>query len=235
MKKYITLILTILVVLCSSVVVYAENGQNNVSGTASDSNAEYFDESIGSDSEIILDNRQNMELPEQTVVYTDSEIVYDIEFPESIGTYALNEDDYNSSGTVGYALNNSVYGGSYNSTILSIWNGLIQNNVGKDYVAYRADQYNYYIFFGEDFEYNNGRFSGTGTYYKLNTQQNAYNFTVGTDTFSVNVNGAYLYTNVTGNYPALDNDRGLIYEQIQAILLIALLSFNVLRWIFINR
>lgn len=165
----------------------------------------------------------------------DSALEHVFEFPESIGTYALNEDEYNSPDVGTYALNNSVYSGSYNSTILSIWNGLIQNNVGKDYVAYRADQYTYYIFFGEDFVYNSGRFSGSGTYYRLNTQLNAYSFVVGSDSFSVNVNGSYLYTNVTGDFPTLDNDRGLIYEQIQTIVLIALLAFSVLRWIFINR
>lgn len=181
------------------------------------------------------------ELPESegldvlSVSQGDSAIEYVLEFPQSIGTYAVNEDEYNTPLAGTYALNNNVYAGSYNSTILSIWNGLIQNNVGKDYVAYRADQYNYYIFFGEDFEYNSGRFSGSGTYYRLNTQQNAYDFTVGSDSFSVNVNGAYLYTNVTDNYPALDNDRGLIYEQIQTIAMLALLGFGVLRWIFLNK
>lgn len=181
------------------------------------------------------------ELPESEVVNVpsvssgDTFIEYVVEFPESIATYDLNEDEYNSPNIGTYALNNSVYAGSYNSTILSIWNGLIQNNVGKDYVAYRADQYNYYIFFGENFDYNSGRFSGSGTYYRLNTQQNAYGFDIGNDSFSVNVNGSYLYTNVTDDFPALDNDRGLIYEQIQTIAIISLLGFNVLRWIFINR
>lgn len=190
---------------CSSLVVFAE------------------------ESETIIEQENILEQPVPEEIVSNEIIV---EFPESFGTYAINEDDYNSPEIMPYALNNNVYAGSYNSTILSIWNGLIQNNVGKDYLAYRSSQYQYYIFFGEDFSYSNGRFTGSGTYYSLNTQSNGYNYGVGKDSFSVNVSDAYVYTNVTSDFPALDNDRGLIYEQIQAVLLIALLSFNVLRWIF---
>lgn len=237
MRKYFLILLSILLFVSSSLAVFATDGVENEIIPENNPPIEYTVESNESNEEIILEDDLS-----ETGSDVSSDPVEDItvneyilDFPDSIGTYSLNEDDYNAPDVVPYALNNNVYAGSYNSTILSIWNGMIQNNVGKDYVAYRSSQYVYYIFFGENFEYSNNRFSGTGDYYSLNTQSNTYDFTKGYDSFSVNVSNGYLYTNVTGDYPALDNDRGLIYEQIQTIILIALLSFNVLRWIFINK
>lgn len=163
------------------------------------------------------------------------EVNYVAEFPDAIGTYQLNEDDYNYSEFGTYAVNGDVYAGSYNSTIISLWNGLLNNNVGKDYIGFRSSQYEYYIFFGEDFTVNGDRFSGSGSYYYLNTYGNAYGYTFGTDSFSIDASSGYLYTNVSPDYPSLDNDRGLIYEHIQTVMLIALLAFYVLRWIFIRK
>lgn len=179
---------------------------------------------------------QELEVIEEVteeVTEQDSVVEYNIEFPDQIVTYQANEDDYNFADYGTYAVNGDVYAGSYNSTILSIWNGLLSNNVGKDYVAFRSSQYQYYIFFGEDFEVSGTRFSGTGNYYALNTYSNSYGYTFGSDSFSVDCSEGYLYTNVSEDFPSLDNDRGLIYEHVQTVLLIALLAFAVLRWIFI--
>ena len=175
------------------------------------------------------------EVVDETVSESGPVVEYSVEFPESIGTYALNEDEYNFSGVSTYAVTGDVYAGSYNSTILSLWNGLLSNNVGKDYVGYRSSQYEYYIFFGENFVYSGDTFSGSGSYYYLNTYGNGYGYQHGTDSFSVSVPSGYLYTNVSPDFPSLDNDRGLIYEQLQTVLLIALLAFYVLRWIFIRQ
>lgn len=170
-----------------------------------------------------------------TVSSGDQVVEYVVEFPESIATYSLNEDEYNFNQVSTYAVNSDVYAGSYNSTIISIWNGLLSNNVGKDYVAYRASQYEYYIFFGEDFRVSGTTFSGSGSYYYLNTYSNGYNYTYGTSDFTVDVSSGYLYTNVSPDFPSLDNDRGLIYEQIQTVLLIALLGIAVLRRILVRK
>lgn len=170
-----------------------------------------------------------------TVSSGDQVVEYVVEFPESIATYSVNEDEYNYSEISTYAVNSDVYAGSYNSTIISIWNGLLNNNVGKDYVAYRASQYEYYIFFGEDFQVSGSTFSGSGSYYYLNTYSNGYSYSYGSSDFSVDVSSGYLYTNVSPDFPSLDNDRGLIYEQIQTVLLIALLGIAVLRRILVRK
>ena len=170
-----------------------------------------------------------------TVSSGDQVAQYVVEFPESIATYDLNEDDYNFNQVSTYAVNSDVYAGSYNSTIISIWNGLLNNNVGKDYVAYRASQYEYYIFFGEDFQVSGSRFSGSGSYYYLNTYGNGYGYSYGSNSFTLDASEGYLYTNVSPDFPSLDNDRGLIYEQIQTVLLIALLGIAVLRRILVRK
>ena len=149
--------------------------------------------------------------------------------------YEVNPDDYNGSMISTFAMNADVYNGSYNSTVLTLWNGLLSNNIGKDYIAYRASQYEYYIWFGEDFEASGNTFTGSGTYYCLNTYSSTYYLTTGSDSFTVDSGQNYLYTNVSAGYPALADERGLLYEQIQTVLLTALLFFGVFKWIFTGR
>lgn len=179
--------------------------------------------------------KENEVFDDESTKESNQVIEYVLEFPESIATYEVNEDDYNFNEISTYAVNGDVYAGSYNSTMITLWNGLLNNNVGKDYVAFRSGQYDYYIFFGEDFTCSGSRFFGSGRYYHLNTYSNGYGFSFGYDSFNIDASGAYLYTNISPDYPSLENDRGLIYEQIQTVLLIALLFSGVFKWIFTGR
>lgn len=154
---------------------------------------------------------------------------------EPVPVYQLNPDDYNGSLISTFAINGNVYRGSYNSTIISLWNGLLQNNIGKDYLAYRASQYEYYIFFGEGFEYSSGEFTGSGTYHYYNTYGNQYDYDVGSDSFSVNPGSNYVYTNVSSDFPGLEVERGLLYEQIQIVILGSVLFIIMFKWIFAGR
>ena len=154
---------------------------------------------------------------------------------EPVPVYQLNPDDYNGSLISTFAINGNVYSGSYNSTIISLWNGLLQNNIGKDYLAYRASQYEYYIFFGEGFEYSGGEFTGSGTYHYYNTYGNKYGYDVGSDSFSVDPGSNYVYTNVCSDFPGLEVERGLLYEQIQIVMLGSVLFIIMFKWIFSGR
>ena len=147
-------------------------------------------------------------------------------------TYVVNPDDYNSSGASLMAINDGAYAGSYNSTALSLWQGLVDNNVGKQYVAYRAGQYEYVIIFGEDFGITETGFNGYGKIYTLNTYGQGFTYSISEDYFNVSTNNYYVYTNVVGDYPALGGGIYDVYEQIQTVLLFALLFFGVVRWIF---
>ena len=176
------------------------------------------------------------EVVENENVEKSSTIVqYNFEPTQPIAVYQVNEDDYNSSGIMTMAMNDSVYVGSYNTTAITLWEGIIANNVGRDYVAYRASQYEYVIFVGEHFQNNGSVFTGTGTYYKLNTYAQSYEYIVGEDAFTVDAGNYYIYTNVSENYPSLGIEKELIYAEHQNVILISLLVFLALRWIFVGK
>lgn len=197
--------------------------------------------------EIELNDLEIIESEEQEDVLDSTEIrevtEYNLELAQPIETftvtpvpvYEVNPDDYNGSTISTFAMNGSVYNGSYNSTVITLWNGFLSNNIGKDYIAYRASQYEYYIWFGEDFEVSGNTFTGSGTYYCLNTYSSTYYLTTGSDSFTIDAGQNYLYTNVSADYPALADERGLLYEQMQTVMLFAILVFNVMRWVFIGR
>lgn len=209
--------------------------------------AELPDETAASTETVTTAIEETTESEVQKDVLDDKEVrqvvEYNLEFNQPIETFTLtpvpvyevNPDDYNGSMISTFAMDADVYNGSYNSTVLTLWNGLLSNNIGKDYVAYRASQYEYYIWFGEDFEASGNTFTGSGTYYSLNTYSSTYYLTTGSDSFTIDAGQNYLYTNVSASYPALADERGLLYEQIQTVILTALLFFGVFKWIFTGR
>lgn len=209
--------------------------------------AELPDETAVSTETVTTETEETTESEVQQDVLDDKEIrqviEYNLELSEPVEVlpvapvpvYEVNPDDYNGSMISTFAMNADVYNGSYNSTVITLWNGLLSNNIGKDYVAYRASQYEYYIWFGEDFEASGDTFTGSGTYYCLNTYSSTYYFTTGSDSFTIDAGDNYLYTNVSAGYPALADERGLLYEQNQTVLLTALLFFGVFKWIFTGR
>ncbi len=188
------------------------------------------------DKDLLLQNEISTEteaFAEETEVTTKVELPeVVVSIPDTITVYQANEDDYNFNEVSTYATS-SVYDGTYNSTIVSLWKDLLENNVGKDYLGYRSGQYTYVIYFG-DVDYDNGIFSGNGDYYYLNTNtyNSGYQYTHGTGDFTVDASNNYVYTNVCNYYPALQGERGLLYDQIQSIGIIAVIGFLLLRWIF---
>lgn len=209
--------------------------------------AELPDEAAASTETVTTEIEETTESEVLQDVLDDKEIrqviEYNLELTQPIETftitpvpvYEVNPDDYNGSAISTFAMNADVYSGSYNSTVITLWNGLMANNVGKDYIAYRASQYEYYIWFGEDFEASGNTFTGSGTYYCLNTYSSTYYLTTGSDSFTIDAGQNYLYTNVSAGYPALADERGLLYEQTQTVLLTALLFIGVFKWIFTGR
>lgn len=169
------------------------------------------------------------------VTESSEPVEYNLTIDYPVPVYPVNPDDYNGSQIATYAINGDVYAGSYNSTAYQIWTGILQNNVGKDYICFRQSQYEYTMFVGEDFTYSGGTFAGTGDYYRFNTYQNNYGYETGTDSFTIRTGGSYVFTNVDESFPALQNERDLVYAEIQTMLLIALLAIVVIRWIFLGR
>lgn len=213
MKKLLSIFMILTVFFSSSCFVYAEEPT-------------FPEESIAADLESELESEPAHEETTEPFV---------IEFEQPMPVYPVNPDDYNGSQISTWFIRGDVYAGSYNSTIVTMWEGIIQNNIGKDYVAFRSSQYDYYLFIGQDFTYSGGIFSGSGIYYHLNTYQNYYGYSIGSDSFSIDPANGYLFTNVSSDYPSLVGERELQYEKTIIIILISLLGFSVLKWIFIRK
>lgn len=159
---------------------------------------------------------------------------YNFLIDEPIATYQINSDDIVSEVST-YAITGDVYQGSINSTILTAWEGIIANNIGKQYLGFRGSQYDYYLFVGEGFTYSNGSFTGSGTVYSFNTYSSSYVYSISTDSFNISPSSAYVYTNVGNDYPRLTNEGGLLYAYIENICLLVLIGLTCVKWIFTRR
>lgn len=171
-------------------------------------------------------------VPSTEEVYQTFE--YNFLLNEPIATFEVNPDDIVPEVST-FAITGDVYQGSINSTILTAWEGIAANNIGKQYLGFRGSQYDYYLFVGEGFTYDNGSFSGSGTVYSFNTYSSSYVYTISTDSFNITPRSAYVYTNVGNDYPRLTNEGGLLYAYIENICLLVLIGLTCVKWIFTRR
>lgn len=135
----------------------------------------------------VLDDEESSQTFEYNVV---------IDWPtDPIYTIEMSEEDYHNSQNAVPYVTGSAYQGSFNSTALNYFTGVMMNNVGKDYVAFRGSQYVYYLFFGDDITYNGSRFiSDSASYVSYNSYDGT--FERGTDSLSINPNATVVYSNV---------------------------------------
>lgn len=142
----------------------------------------------------VLDDKENIQTVEYNVI---------IDWPaEPIYTIEMSEEDYNNSQNVVPYVTGSAYQGTFNSTALNYFTGVMMNNIGKDYVAFRGSQYVYYLFFGDDITYNGSRFISSGCSYISYNQQNG-TFERGTDSLSIAHNNTVVYSNVDDSFANL--------------------------------
>ena len=91
------------------------------------------------------------------------------------------------------------------------------NNIGKDYVAFRGSQYLYYLYWGDEIEYNS-TFTGADLDYILYNSQTG-SFTRGTDDLSLNPNNTYVYSNVADNFAHLTEVKNIEETRVNSILI----------------
>lgn len=108
-------------------------------------------------------------------------------------------------------VSSDVYPGSFSSSVLDYFEGIMANNPGDDFVAWRASRYQYYLYWGDGFSASGDVFSGTGDFVLYDTNSDGYNVSHGSGSFSVNASGGVAYTNVSDFYPSF-----MGVEQIQA-------------------
>lgn len=129
-----------------------------------------------------------------------------------------------------YSVTGQGYTGDLSTAVKGYFSGVVANNPGTDYVAFRNSQYTYYLFYGRDLQYSDGVFSGSGKYLLYNTQSQT--FSRGEDTLLLNDAGYHIYSNLSGNYPVLIDGEGVVYEKAMFYGLLVCLCLAVFYRIF---
>lgn len=118
------------------------------------------------------------------------------------------------------AANSSVYPGTWSGSILDYFSGVMRQNPGKHYVAFRNSQYSYFLYYGDDLTYSDGVVSGSADYVEYNYNDNNYVVTRGNDNVNINISSGVVYTDLNSAYGAL---AGASEITLQTVLLVSVL------------
>lgn len=133
------------------------------------------------------------------------------------------------------AVNGSVYPGTWSGSILDYFSGVMRQNPGKHYVAFRNSQYSYFLFYGDDLTFTDGTVSGSGDYVQYNYNNNNYVVTRGNDYVNVNISSGVVYTDLNPSYAALDGASEITLQTVLLVSVLVCLGFSLLCRIFFRR
>lgn len=133
------------------------------------------------------------------------------------------------------AANSSVYPGTWSGSILDYFSGVMRQNPGKHYVAFRNSQYSYFLFYGDDLTFTDGTVSGSGDYVQYNYDNNNYVVTRGNDYVNVNISSGVVYTDLNPSYAALDGASEITLQTVLLVSVLVCLGFSLLCRILFRR
>lgn len=133
------------------------------------------------------------------------------------------------------AVNSSVYPGTWSGSILDYFSGVMRQNPGKHYVAFRNSQYSYFLFYGDDLTFSNGVVSGSGDYVQYNYNNNNYVVTRGNDYVDINISSGVVYTDLNSSYAALDGASEITLQTVLLVSVLVCLGFSLLCRILFRR
>lgn len=133
------------------------------------------------------------------------------------------------------AVNSSVYPGTWSGSILDYFSGVMRQNPGKHYVAFRNSQYSYFLFYGDDLMFTDGTVSGSGDYVQYNYDNNNYVVTRGNDYVNVNISSGVVYTDLNPSYAALDGASEITLQTVLLVSVLVCLGFSLLCRILFRR
>lgn len=133
------------------------------------------------------------------------------------------------------AVNGSVYPGTWSGSILDYFSGVMRQNPGKHYVAFRSSQYSYFLFYGDDLTFTDGTVSGSGDYVQYNYNNNNYVVTRGNDYVNVNISSGVVYTDLNPSYAALDGAPEITLQTVLLVSVLVCLGFSLLCRILFRR
>lgn len=133
------------------------------------------------------------------------------------------------------AANSSVYPGTWSGSILDYFSGVMRQNPGEHYVAFRNSQYSYFLFYGSDLSYSDGVVSGSGNYVQYSYNNNNYVVTRGNDYVNVNISSGVVYTDLNPSYAALDGASEITLQTVLLVSVLVCLGFSLLCRILFRR
>lgn len=136
---------------------------------------------------------------------------------------------------VAQAANGSVYPGTWSGSILDYFSGVMRQNPGKHYVAFRNSQYSYFLFYGDDLTFSDGVVSGSADYVEYNYNNNNYVVTRGNDNVNINISSGVVYTDLNPAYGALDGASEITLQTVLLVSVLVCLGFSLLCRILFRR
>lgn len=133
------------------------------------------------------------------------------------------------------AANSSVYPGTWSGSILDYFSGVMRQNPGKHYVAFRNSQYSYFLYYGDDLAYSDGVVSGSADYVEYNYNNNIYVVTRGNDNVNINISSGVVYTDLNSAYGALDGASEITLQTVLLVSVLVCLGFSLLCRILFRR
>lgn len=133
------------------------------------------------------------------------------------------------------AANSSVYPGTWTGSILDYFSGVMRQNPGKHYVAFRNSQYSYFLYYGDDLTFSDGVVSGSADYVEYNYTNNNYVVTRGNDNVNINISSGVVYTNLSSAYGTLDGASEITLQTVLLVSVLVCLGFSLLCRILFRR
>lgn len=133
------------------------------------------------------------------------------------------------------AANSSVYPGTWSGSILDYFSGVMRQNPGKHYVAFRNSQYSYLLYYGDDLTFADGFVSGSADYVEYNYNNNNYVVTRGNDNVNINISSGVVYTDLNSAYGALEGASEITLQTVLLVSVLVCLGFSLLCRILFRR
>lgn len=133
------------------------------------------------------------------------------------------------------AANSSVYPGTWSGSILDYFSGVMRQNPGKHYVAFRDSQYSYFLYYGDDLTYSDGVVSGSADYVEYNYNNNNYVVTRGNSNVNLNISSGVVYTDLNSAYGALEGASEITLQTVLLVSVLVCLGFSLLCRILFRR
>lgn len=133
------------------------------------------------------------------------------------------------------AANSSVYPGTWSGSILDYFSGVMRQNPGKHYVAFRNSQYSYFLYYGDDLTFSDGVVSGSADFVEYNYNNNNYVVTRGNDNVNINISSGVVYTDLNSAYGALDGASEITLQTVLLVSVLVCLGFSLLCRILFRR